>query len=119
VNWKKVFGLDAINTAIFATVSVAIGLLIAVETGDPEPVIWFGCTALVTFGVTRSILLHLRAREERTESSGAWRLAEAEAHLAELEELRQRVAELEERADFSERLLAGKDEPLRLARERR
>lgn len=37
-----------------------------------------------------------------------------EEDLAELEDLRNRVAELEERQDFSERLLAQRNEPARL-----
>jgi hypothetical protein len=39
-----------------------------------------------------------------------------EPPLAELEELRQRVAELEERVDFTERLLARQQEPERLGK---
>jgi hypothetical protein len=38
----------------------------------------------------------------------------AEEDLAELEDLRNRVAELEERQDFSERLMAQRNEPARL-----
>jgi hypothetical protein len=38
----------------------------------------------------------------------------SEEDLAELEDLRNRVAELEERQDFSERLLAQRNEPARL-----
>ena len=38
----------------------------------------------------------------------------SEEDLMELEDLRQRVAELEERQDFSERLLAQRNEPARL-----
>src|SRR5688572_31428534 len=38
----------------------------------------------------------------------------AEEDLAELEDLRNRVAELEERQDFSERLLAQRNEPARI-----
>jgi hypothetical protein len=49
-------------------------------------------------------------------NSGEVRLAELDAQAEELHDLRGRVAELEERLDFAERLLAKQADPSQLGR---
>ena len=56
--------------------------------------------------------LRSRLLDARDQAQG---LDDIEARLAELETLKQRVVELEERVDFTERMLASKREAQRLA----
>jgi predicted signal transduction protein with EAL and GGDEF domain len=109
-------GLDAFDTMVHVVVSGTLVVLIAATTRNPEPTFVAGCAALVILGVRRRFALTAmqKAGEISGETSGAYRLADVEGRLAELETLHARVAELEERVDFSERLLATKDEAQRL-----
>ena len=65
----------------------------------------------------------VRAWASRIEGKGnaqlEGRVRELEQHLAENESATQRIAELEERLDFAERLLAQRDDPARLPNEGR
>src|SRR6185369_5356917 len=97
---------------------VTAGVMAAVvdATRSPGPMALVGVAGLVVLAVRRRVAL--AAMEKRGEisgePSGAYRLADVEGRLAELETLHARVAELEERVDFSERLLASKGEPVRI-----
>jgi hypothetical protein len=109
------------NTAVYWTVgvvsSVLLGTYIALSVVLGEE---FAVPALVLGGVVGAIVLRGpmgKALAERIRGEGA---ALSEPHpelLAELDEMRLRMAELEERVDFSERLLTKmNDEAGRLPR---
>jgi hypothetical protein len=87
----------------FAVVAVALGAAFAIPVG---------IVALVAAAVIfRGPLGQALAR--RLEAGGA-RSGEQEATLQALDDMRGRMAELEERVDFAERLLAQSREPDRL-----
>lgn len=73
---------------------------------------------LVGIGVAGTLLRMLWRRTDRMHASGGVDLAELQARVAELEAERGRVAELEERLDFAERLLAKQGEAAQLPKAR-
>ncbi|HVX88947.1 MAG TPA: hypothetical protein VG940_08480 [Gemmatimonadales bacterium] len=73
---------------------------------------------LVGIGVAGTLLRMLWRRTDRMHAPGGVDLAELQARVAELEAERGRVAELEERLDFAERLLAKQGETAQLPRAR-
>ena len=98
---------------IFVVVPIALALMLATDKLGPASIpIWMaaaGATWLVLKGPVGEAL----AARLRGEVGGAELSPES---LVELDDLRARVAELEERQDFSERLLAQKDVAPRLER---
>jgi hypothetical protein len=114
--WKRIFGLDVVNSVLVAVGSFAI--VIGTSEMTHNDALSLGALALCAMGY--GILRHyaLQALPPEGETSGSWRMADVEERLAELEALQQRVAELEERVDFSERMLASRNEPARLEGER-
>ncbi len=107
---KRWLGLDLIDTAIHVFVTICVGIL-AVETGGSGPneeialAMVFGASAIV-FGVRRHVALRRAERSPTTAEVEAERLADLEIRVAELEAAQARIVELEDRLDFSERLLA-------------
>jgi len=78
---------------------------------SPEAAAWFGFLFLTLFVgggvlVLRGPVGRALARKIEGRSGGTGDLAEIEDRLADVDALRQRVGELEERVDFAERLLA-------------
>lgn len=115
--WKRMFGVDFFDTFVHLGVSLAIMALVAKEARQPEPVVLLGCASLVIYAFRRRYALRgmKRANEVSGETTtGVHQRLDNEARLQELESLYGRVAELEERVDFAERLLARKDEPMKL-----
>ena len=115
-DWKRFFGLDVFDTFVHVVISLAIMGLVAKESRQPEPPILLGCASLVIFAIRRKVALGgLRRRPEVSgETTGVHRKVDTEGRLEDLETLYGRVAELEERLDFTERLLASKNEPAKL-----
>ncbi len=110
-------GNPALYTTIAVVSSVLLGTYIALSVVLGEE---FAVPALILGGVVGAIVLRGpvgKALAERIRGEGA---ALSEPHpelLAELDEMRVRMAELEERVDFSERLLTKvNDEAGRLPR---
>lgn len=102
-------GLVAV-VGIFMVTPIALALMLASSKLGPASIpIWMavaGAAWLISRGaIGDAIAMRLRggAHAELTEET-----------LAELDDLRARVAELEERQDFSERMLAQKGEPLKV-----
>jgi len=112
VNSKKAemaLGLFAI-LGIFVVAPVLGGLIVAtVKLGPVSVPIWIGTVAAGAFVMRGRFGEALAAQLNWDEAPEL----DTEA-LAELEELRSRVAELEERQDFSERMLTKQGEPMRL-----
>lgn len=109
MSWfRRTVGLDGLDVLIHAGVTVMLTIFVDM-TGGPEevfPVIIAG--SLVVLAVRRRLALKYGTRVGlSTEEMTAERLAELEARVADLEALQARVVELEERMDFSERLLAS------------
>jgi hypothetical protein len=115
--WKRFFGLDLFDSAVHVGITIAGMILLAEQSRQPEPVVLFACTSAVVFSVRRYFALKRQGRPGEVSgetTTGVHRSLDNEARLQELESLYGRVAELEERVDFAERLLARKDEPMKL-----
>ncbi|MEO6067059.1 MAG: hypothetical protein ABJB33_06835 [Gemmatimonadota bacterium] len=107
---RDLTGLVAV-VGIMIVVPIAFGLLFATsKLGAASIPIWAivgGASWLILKGpIGEALAKKLRGESGDLELQGEL--------LQEVDELRTRVAELEERQDFSERLLARKDEPQRL-----
>lgn len=81
----------------------------------PGEVLWpvFGMGALISFvvaGIVAIRLVNHKLRQSQLKSGEGQVLEEVQARLAELDHLNQRINELEERVDFTERLLATRNE---------
>jgi hypothetical protein len=105
---KRWLGLDFVDLAIHVFVTVCVGILLVEAAGSDEEMVLamvFGTSAVV-FAIRRQRALRQMTQEGlSTGEMTAERLAELEARVAELEMAQDRVALLEERMDFSERLL--------------
>lgn len=114
ISWRRSFGTDVVETLLWGAGSFIVTVM-AVEFYHDR---MFGfATALgciIAFGVRRAALLKGMGAGEVT--SGAYRAADLDARVADLEQLHARVAELEERVDFSERLLAEQRQPAQIER---
>jgi hypothetical protein len=100
---KSWLGIDAIDLAIHAGVTVCLLGFVGVSNG-PEglfPVITMG--SIIALAVRRKMAMRRGLLDPRQEAE---RLAEVEERVHYLEGLQDRVIELEERLDFAERLLA-------------
>ena len=107
---KSIFGLDGFELGIHVLVT-AIVLGFSATFNRPNEGLFFFSATLVSSLVLLSIRrrLALRTGETKGLTTGemaAERLAEMEERIAELEAGQARMAELEERLDFAERLLA-------------
>lgn len=106
---ERMTGLLAV-VGIFGVVPALLGLMfVTSRLGAASIPIWLG-VSMAAWLISRGAIgdaIAMRLRGEAGEGGVD------EATLAELEDLRARVAELEERQDFSERLLAAKNEPVR------
>jgi hypothetical protein len=118
ISIKRWVGLDLIDLAIHAGITVAVGVLIG----------GFGIfrDEIVVGGVAAASLIVLAARRQQglrelarrpPDAESPDRVRELESRVSELEPLQDRVIELEERLDFAERLLSQQREPARLRKE--
>lgn len=116
---RKWFGIDGFD--LFVHVVITALLVIIFGPGlDGDP-------ALVVGGIPAASLLFLSWRRQRalargpaatTDESIGYQLEEIEQRLVDLDGVQQRVLELEERLEFTERLLARQAEVPRLEGER-
>jgi len=102
-SWTRLFGVDQVESVLWVTGSLLAVVLMVEMTGDHVMGQLAALACLVAYGIRRHRIV--AALPPEGETSGAWRQADLEGRLAELEALHARVAELEERVDFSERLL--------------
>jgi hypothetical protein len=110
--WRRVFGLDPVDLVIhFVAGGFLVGGLAEASHNDTVALV---ATAALFAGYAWRRQRALAKLAAAGMTSGEVRLAELDAHGEELHELRTRVAELEERLDFTERLLAQQREPERL-----
>jgi hypothetical protein len=98
---------------LFVVIPVALALMFATSKLGPASIpIWIA-TAGAGWLIMKGAMGEALASRFRADGTSDELHGET---LAELEELRGRVAELEERVDFSERMLAQKEEAPRLER---
>lgn len=113
MSWfRRTFGVDLVETVLWAGATFIVAVMWVDYSHDRMAGFGTALLSIVGYGVRRHFLLKRSAAEGET--SGAWRVADLEGRVAELETLHQRVAELEERLDFNERLLAQQHEAPRL-----
>jgi hypothetical protein len=104
---RQVLGLDAIDLFIHIGVTLALMGFVGVSGGPEELYPVLSGLSLLVLGVRRSLALRMAGRRGlSTGEMAAVRIAELDQRMAELEAAQGRVAELEERLDFTERLLA-------------
>ncbi len=126
MSWfKGHFGLDAVDTVIHVAVTGCAIIMAAIVIGPPASLflaVKVGAISLVLFGWRRHRALRRMAAESEVGlTSGqvdAGRWADMEQRLADLEAAQSRVAELEERLDFTERLLAAPERDRHMIRDR-
>lgn len=113
--WRRTFGLHPVDFVIhFLAGGFVVGALGDASKNDAIAMLaTAGLFALYAWRRHRA-LTRLPATVGMT--SGEVRTAEFEAQAEELHELRGRMAELEERLDFTERMLARAREPEQIAR---
>ena len=105
---RKWLGLDAVEVAIHVFVTICAAVMLGEASGSSDDVVVpmvFGASAIV-FSIRRRVALRKQPPEFAAGQIQAEHLADLEARVADLEQVHYRVAELEERLDFSERLLA-------------
>ena len=113
---KQYVGLDLLDLAILAGVTIALAVA-AAGPWSPNEQVGVG----MVFASSLLVLAWRRARafRRRAEADGdsamVRHVAELQDRVAELEAGQARVLELEERLDFAERLLAREGERLRFA----
>jgi hypothetical protein len=115
--FRRVVGLDFVDLAIHAGVTMFLMVLAeeAAQVNDGVGVAFVGAVSLVVLGVRRHLALKNPPPQTPAELGEA-RMAELEARLAEVSDLEFKVQELEERLDFTERLLAQHREPEQLGK---
>ena len=116
MSWfREHIGLDGFDLLIHAGVTSAFIGFVAMSNGPEELMPVATGVSLLVLALRRHVAL--RTRRQVGLSSGemaAERLAGLEQRMEELEAEQARVAELEERLDFAERLLATRDAQLAL-----
>lgn len=115
--FRRAVGLDFVDVVIQAGATIALMAAVGVGDGPDEIIALIPAVSFVVLGFRRHFALR-RAGDAAGLTTGqmaAERLEDVEQRLSELELSQARVAELEERLDFAERLLARvPSEPARL-----
>lgn len=108
MSWlRKNLGLDAFDLLIHVSVTIMVMFFVAMSRGPEEMLPVITGASLLVLAVRRRIALKSGgAAGLTTGEMAAERIAELEERVAELESAQTEVAELAERLDFAERLLA-------------
>ena len=115
--WKRSFGVDVFDTIVHVGITFALMVLVEAKAQQAEPVTATAIVSAVLFSIRRYFALKkMRQSGELSgeTTTGVHLKLDTEARLQDLEALYGRVAELEERLDFAERLLAKQEEAPRL-----
>ena len=116
MSWfRRNIGLDGFDLVLHIAVTCMLMAWVGVSNGPEElfPMITGG--SLVVLGVRRALALRKAGHPGLTTGEmEAERIAELEQRVAELEANQAQVADLAERLDFAERLLAQSATPLRV-----
>lgn len=110
MSWfRKNLGLDAFDLLVHVSLTIMVMFFVAMSGGPEELFPVITGVSLLVLAVRRRIALKSgTAAGLTTGEMAAERIAELEERVAELESAQQEVAELAERLDFAERLLAQK-----------
>lgn len=114
--WRRHVGLDFVDTLIHVGVTMML-MIVAVEASIPNEEVGLSlvvAASLLVFAWRRKVAMR-NLPLETTGQGTAVRLEDLEARMAEFDLTTARVAELEERLDFAERMLAQRSEPARLS----
>jgi hypothetical protein len=105
---KRWLGIDGVDLVIHTLVTMfAAAIVSGIGPGQDERVAMVFGASVVVLGIRR-YLAKRRGELGRPPASGEY-VVELEQRVAELEAAQQRLYELEERVDFTERMLAQKD----------
>jgi hypothetical protein len=102
--------MDLIDLVIQIAVTGCLMGWVGVAGGPEELYPMIAGTSFLLWGVRRHLTLKRMGREEVSDGSSD-RVADLEDRVRDLESLQNRMIELEERVDFTERLLARQHEP--------
>lgn len=106
---RRWLGIDGVDFVIQAVVTMFAAFLVSgTGPGQDERIAMVFGASVVVLGIRRHFALK-RANLAQPPTSGEY-VVELEQRVAELEAAQQRLYELEERVDFTERVLAQKDE---------
>jgi hypothetical protein len=111
MSWfRKNLGLDAFDLLVHVSLTIMLMFFVAMSGGPEEMFPVITGVSLLVLAVRRRIALKSGGATAglTTGEMAAERIAELEERVAELEAAQQDVAELAERLDFAERLLAQK-----------
>ena len=111
MSWfRKNLGLDAFDLLVHVSLTIMVLFFIAMSGGPEEMFPVITGASLLVLAIRRRIALKSGGATAglTTGEMAAERIAELEDRVAELEAAQQEVAELAERLDFAERLLAQK-----------
>ena len=112
---KRWLGIDGVDFAIHAVVTLfAAAIASGTGPGQDERIAIVFATSVVVLGIRR-YFARRRGELGHPPTSGEY-VSELEQRVADLEAAQQRLYELEERVDFTERMLARKDEVRELNR---
>lgn len=114
--FKRNIGLEWFDVFLHAGVTAMLMAFVGMQ-GDEEVIPAVIAASLIALGFRRHFALKRAPADPEGLSSGqmaALRFEELEQRMADLEHAQSRVAELEERLDFTERLLARVTEPAKL-----
>jgi apolipoprotein N-acyltransferase len=113
MSWRSVFGLDGVEFVIFWAVSIMVSLTLGVLADTPE----ISFLLLAVAGVVYVVLRRRALRNLPSQVTG--QVGDLVAQLqddqqATADYFERKIAELEERLDFTERMLSrGEDERLK------
>jgi len=111
MSWfRRNLGLDAFDLLVHVSLTIMVLFFVAMSGGPEEMFPVITGVSLLVLAVRRRIALKSGGATAglTTGEMAAERIAELEDRVAELEAAQQEVAELAERLDFAERLLAQK-----------
>lgn len=111
MSWfRRNLGLDAFDLLVHVSLTIMVLFFVAMSGGPEEMFPVITGVSLLVLAVRRRIALKAGGTSAglTTGEMAAERIAELEDRVAELEAAQQDVAELAERLDFAERLLAQK-----------
>jgi hypothetical protein len=116
MSWlRRNLGLDWFDVLIHVGVTCMLMAWVAMSNGPEEMFPVITGASLIVLGIRRSLALRKAGHPGLTTGEmEAERIAELEQRVAELEATQAHVADLAERLDFAERLLAQSAPPLRV-----
>lgn len=116
MSWfRRNIGLDGFDLALHVGVTFTLIAWVGMSNGPEEMFAMITGASLIVLGVRRSLALRRGGQQGLTTGEmEAERIAELEQRVAELEAAQAHVADLAERLDFAERLLAKSSPPLRV-----